>query len=86
MIALSRLPSEAIRVRQETAKKLEREGWKLLRVQGSHHVYGKAGSIARNIHPHSRQSIAEEGSAEAFTVRLQALRNKAISLALAGLN
>ena len=56
---------------------------KLLRVQGSHDVYGKAGRIARNIHPHSRQSIAEEGSAEAFTVRLQALRNNAISLALA---
>jgi predicted RNA binding protein YcfA (HicA-like mRNA interferase family) len=26
---------------------LERHGWKLLRVQGSHHICGKAGSIAR---------------------------------------
>jgi predicted RNA binding protein YcfA (HicA-like mRNA interferase family) len=26
---------------------LERHGWQLLRVQGSHHVYGKAGQRAR---------------------------------------
>ena len=26
---------------------LERRGWQLLRVQGSHHVYGKAGQRAR---------------------------------------
>jgi predicted RNA binding protein YcfA (HicA-like mRNA interferase family) len=26
---------------------LERHGWRLLRVQGSHHVYGKAGQRAR---------------------------------------
>ena len=26
---------------------LERQGWKLLRVHGSHHIYGKEGSIAR---------------------------------------
>jgi predicted RNA binding protein YcfA (HicA-like mRNA interferase family) len=28
-------------------KLLERHGWKLLRVHGSHHVYGKKGSEAR---------------------------------------
>jgi predicted RNA binding protein YcfA (HicA-like mRNA interferase family) len=29
------------------ARALERNGWTLLRVQGSHHVYGKAGNPAR---------------------------------------
>jgi predicted RNA binding protein YcfA (HicA-like mRNA interferase family) len=32
---------------KELAKVLERHSWKLLRVQGSHHIYGKAGSIVR---------------------------------------
>jgi predicted RNA binding protein YcfA (HicA-like mRNA interferase family) len=26
---------------------LERHGWRLLRIQGSHHIYGKEGSIVR---------------------------------------
>jgi predicted RNA binding protein YcfA (HicA-like mRNA interferase family) len=26
---------------------LEQHGWSLLRIHGSHHIYGKAGSIAR---------------------------------------
>lgn len=30
---------------KELAKALERAGWSLLRVNGSHHIYGKAGSI-----------------------------------------
>ena len=32
---------------KELAKILERHGWKLLRVSGSHHIYGKPGSIVR---------------------------------------
>jgi predicted RNA binding protein YcfA (HicA-like mRNA interferase family) len=32
---------------KELAKVLERHGWKLLRVQGSHHICGKAESIVR---------------------------------------
>lgn len=32
---------------KEFAKLLERHGWTLLRVQGSHHVYGKTGSDVR---------------------------------------
>jgi predicted RNA binding protein YcfA (HicA-like mRNA interferase family) len=32
---------------KEFAKSLERHGWKLLRVNGSHHIYGKPGSIVR---------------------------------------
>jgi predicted RNA binding protein YcfA (HicA-like mRNA interferase family) len=32
---------------KDFAKMLERNGWSLLRVQGSHHIYGKAGSDVR---------------------------------------
>lgn len=32
---------------KELAKVLERHGWILLRVHGSHHIYGKAGSQVR---------------------------------------
>jgi predicted RNA binding protein YcfA (HicA-like mRNA interferase family) len=29
------------------ARLIERRGWRLLRVSGSHHVYGKAGTVVR---------------------------------------
>ena len=29
------------------ARLIERHGWTLLRVKGSHHIYGKAGSVVR---------------------------------------
>ena len=32
---------------KELAKVLERHGWSLLRVQSSHHIYGKQGSNVR---------------------------------------
>ena len=32
---------------RELAKALEQLGWSLLRVNGSHHIYGKAGSNVR---------------------------------------
>ena len=32
---------------REFARLIERQGWQLLRVNGSHHVYGKAGSVVR---------------------------------------
>ncbi len=32
---------------KELAKLLERNGWELLRVHGSHHIYGKQESIVR---------------------------------------
>lgn len=32
---------------REFARLIERHGWRLLRVTGSHHIYGKAGSIVR---------------------------------------
>ena len=32
---------------KKLAKLLERHGWTLLRIQGSHHIYGKSGSTVR---------------------------------------
>lgn len=32
---------------RDLARVVERHGWKLLRVHGSHHIYGKAGSVVR---------------------------------------
>jgi predicted RNA binding protein YcfA (HicA-like mRNA interferase family) len=32
---------------KELAKLLEANGWNLLRIQGSHHIYGQAGNPAR---------------------------------------
>jgi predicted RNA binding protein YcfA (HicA-like mRNA interferase family) len=43
---------------REFAKALEQRGWELLRVQGSHHIYGKKGSIVRLSVPiHGGQSL-----------------------------
>ena len=43
---------------KDFAKILERHGWVLLRVQGSHHIYGKAGSEIRiSIPIHGNQSL-----------------------------
>ncbi|MGI8467045.1 MAG: type II toxin-antitoxin system HicA family toxin [Pyrinomonadaceae bacterium] len=40
------------------AKILEKRGWILLRIQGSHHIYGKTGSEIRlSIPIHKNQSI-----------------------------
>jgi predicted RNA binding protein YcfA (HicA-like mRNA interferase family) len=32
---------------RDFARLVERRGWRLLRVAGSHHIYGKAGSVVR---------------------------------------
>jgi predicted RNA binding protein YcfA (HicA-like mRNA interferase family) len=32
---------------REFARMIERRGWQLLRVSGSHYIYGKAGSVVR---------------------------------------
>jgi len=32
---------------KELARIVEHHGWRLLRITGSHHIYGKAGSIVR---------------------------------------
>ncbi len=32
---------------REFARLVERRGWQLLRVAGSHHIYGKQGSVVR---------------------------------------
>jgi predicted RNA binding protein YcfA (HicA-like mRNA interferase family) len=43
---------------KEFAKLLERHGWTCLRVQGSHHIYGKPGSIVRlSVPVHGHKSL-----------------------------
>ncbi len=43
---------------KEFAKALEHHGWSLLRVEGSHHIYGKAGNMARLSVPiHGNQAL-----------------------------
>jgi predicted RNA binding protein YcfA (HicA-like mRNA interferase family) len=43
---------------KEFAKTLERHGWTLLRVQGSHHIYGKTGNDVRLSVPiHGHQAL-----------------------------
>ena len=43
---------------KEFAKILERHGWSLLRINGSHHIYGKAGSEVRISLPiHGNQAV-----------------------------
>ena len=32
---------------REFARMIERRGWQLLRISGSHRIYGKAGSVVR---------------------------------------
>ena len=32
---------------RDFARLLEQHGWRLLRVAGSHHIYGKSGSVVR---------------------------------------
>lgn len=39
-------------------KSLERNGWHLLRIQGSHHIYGKSGSEVRlSVPVHKNQNL-----------------------------
>lgn len=43
---------------KELAKVLERHGWSLLRVQSSHHIYGKQGSNVRlSVPVHGNQTL-----------------------------
>jgi predicted RNA binding protein YcfA (HicA-like mRNA interferase family) len=43
---------------RELARLVERHGWTLLRIHGSHHIYGKPGSIVRlSIPIHGNQAL-----------------------------
>lgn len=43
---------------KDFAKTLEHNGWSLLRIKGSHHIYGKAGSEIRlSVPVHKNQAI-----------------------------
>lgn len=43
---------------KEFVRALERHGWTLLRVQGSHHIYGRIGSNSRlSVPVHGNQAL-----------------------------
>ena len=43
---------------RDFARLIERRGWKLLRINGSHHIYGREGSVVRlSIPIHGNQSL-----------------------------
>ena len=43
---------------RDFARLVERRGWRLLRISGSHHIYGKSGSVARlSIPIHGNRSL-----------------------------
>jgi predicted RNA binding protein YcfA (HicA-like mRNA interferase family) len=43
---------------REFARRIERHGWRLLRISGSHHIYGKTGSPVRlSIPIHSNRPL-----------------------------
>ena len=43
---------------KDMCRVLEQHGWELLRISGSHHIYGKAGSVAHPSVPvHGNQSL-----------------------------
>jgi predicted RNA binding protein YcfA (HicA-like mRNA interferase family) len=45
---------------KELCKVLERHGWTLLRIQGSHHIYGKKGSEVRlSVPVHKNRSLKQ---------------------------
>ena len=43
------------------ARAVERKGWRLLRISGSHHIYGKDGEIARLTIPIHGNSVLKQG-------------------------
>jgi predicted RNA binding protein YcfA (HicA-like mRNA interferase family) len=50
---------------RDFARLVEQDGWQLLRVSGSHHIYGKQGSIVRLSIP-IHGNPAQEGLATTF--------------------
>jgi predicted RNA binding protein YcfA (HicA-like mRNA interferase family) len=42
---------------RDFARLVERRGWTLLRVKGSHHIYGKPGSIVLTIPIHGNRPL-----------------------------
>jgi predicted RNA binding protein YcfA (HicA-like mRNA interferase family) len=49
---------------KELAKLLEANGWDLLRIQGSHHIYGQAGNPARISVPIHRNQDMKTGATQ----------------------
>jgi len=51
---------------KELCKFLESHGWRLLRVNGSHHIYGKPGSVVRLSVPVNGDRPLKLGLSEVF--------------------
>ena len=51
---------------KDFAKMLERHGWSLLRINGSHHIYGKLGSEVRISIPIHRNQTLKTGMVRHF--------------------
>jgi predicted RNA binding protein YcfA (HicA-like mRNA interferase family) len=51
---------------KELAKALERHGWSLLRINGSHHIYGKSGERVRLSVPVHRNASLKPGLLKAL--------------------
>jgi predicted RNA binding protein YcfA (HicA-like mRNA interferase family) len=49
---------------KQFAKLLEQNGWRLLRINGSHHIYGKAGYDARLSVPIHGNTLLKTGLAK----------------------
>ena len=43
------------------ARAVEHKGWRLLRISGNHHIYGKDGEIARLTIPIHGNSVLKQG-------------------------
>lgn len=46
---------------KDFAKLVEKRGWSLLRIQGSHHIFGKSGSIVRLSVPIHKNQMLKAG-------------------------
>lgn len=51
---------------KDFAKLIEKHGWKLLHIQGSHHIYGKAGERCSGFRSDSQKSTVENRTFETF--------------------
>jgi len=62
------------------ARAIERHGWNLLRIQGSHHIYGKSGSIVRLSVPIHGNKPLKLGRLNIFSSKRASLKLTSIEL------
>ena len=64
---------------RDFARVVERRGWSLLRISGSHHIYGKSGSVCTAVNSDSRQQAAEDGLVAALGKARGTLRRRSLA-------